>query len=162
MLHNPSIETTKEMKRMLFLLKSLSSLLSSLTSSRVLFSLFRCFLSRDLQKSDSLRARVILLSSSLVSHLCLFRFSVVLRRVCVHFLCLSLCLLLGKVLLLLLLLPSSARRGRHLIRQGGKQPRGGFRSRRRCPPPVMRSKRETNNEDKNNKIISVITRINSV
>ena len=39
MLHNPSIETTKEMKRMLFLLKSLSSLLSSLTSSRVLFSL---------------------------------------------------------------------------------------------------------------------------
>ena len=38
MLHNPSIETTKEMKRMLFLLKSLSSLLSSLTSSRVLFS----------------------------------------------------------------------------------------------------------------------------
>jgi len=38
-LHNPSIETTKEMKRMLFLLKSLSSLLSSLTSSRVLFSL---------------------------------------------------------------------------------------------------------------------------
>ena len=30
MLHNPSIETTKEMKRMLFLLKSLSSLLSSL------------------------------------------------------------------------------------------------------------------------------------
>lgn len=160
MLHNPSIETTKEMKRMLFLLKSLSSLLSSLTSSRVLFSLFRCFLSRDLQKSDSLRARVILLSSSLVSHLCLFRFSVVLRRVCVHFLCLSLCLLLGKVVLLLLLLPSSAR-GRHLIRRGGKQPRGGFRSRRRCPPPVMRSKRETNNEDKNNKI-SVITRINSV
>ena len=159
MLHNPSIETTKEMKRMLFLLKSLSSLLSSLTSSRVLFSLFRCFLSRDLQKSDSLRARVILLSSSLVSHLCLFRFSVVLRRVCVHFLCLSLCLLLGKVLLLLLL-PSSAR-GRHLIRRGGKQPRGGFRSRRRCPPPVMRSKRETNNEDKNKKI-SVITRINSV
>lgn len=159
MLHNPSIETTKEMKRMLFLLKSLSSLLSSLTSSRVLFSLFRCFLSRDLQKSDSLRARVILLSSSLVSHLCLFRFSVVLRRVCVHFLCLSLCLLLGKVLLLLLL-PSSAR-GRHLIRRGGKQPRGGFRSRRRCPPPVMRSKRETNNEDKNNKI-SVITHINSV
>ena len=160
MLHNPSIETTKEMKRMLFLLKSLSSLLSSLTSSRVLFSLFRCFLSRDLQKSDSLRARVILLSSSLVSHLCLFRFSVVLRRVCVHFLCLSLCLLLGKVVLLLLLLPSSAR-GRHLIRRGGKQPRGGFRSRRRCPPPVMRSKIETNNEDKNNKI-SVITRINSV
>ncbi len=160
MLHNPSIETTKEMKRMLFLLKSLSSLLSSLTSSRVLFSLFRCFLSRDLQKSDSLRARVILLSSSLVSHLCLFRFSVVLRRVCVHFLCLSLCLLLGKVVLLLLLLPSSAR-GRHLIRRGGKQPRGGFRSRRRCPPPVMRSKRETNNEDKNKKI-SVITRINSV
>ena len=160
MLHNPSIETTKEMKRMLFLLKSLSSLLSSLTSSRVLFSLFRCFLSRDLQKSDSLRARVILLSSSLVSHLCLFRFSVVLRRVCVHFLCLSLCLLLGKVLLLLLLLPSSAR-GRHLIRRGGKPPRGGFRSRRRCPPPVMRSKRETNNEDKNNKI-SVITHINSV
>ena len=160
MLHNPSIETTKEMKRMLFLLKSLSSLLSSLTSSRVLFSLFRCFLSRDLQKSDSLRARVILLSSSLVSHLCLFRFSVVLRRVCVHFLCLSLCLLLGKVVLLLLLLPSSAR-GRHLIRRGGKQPRGGFRSRRRCPPPVMRSKRETNNEDKNNKI-SVITHINSV
>lgn len=159
MLHNPSIETTKEMKRMLFLLKSLSSLLSSLTSSRVLFSLFRCFLSRDLQKSDSLRARVILLSSSLVSHLCLFRFSVVLRRVCVHFLCLSLCLLLGKVLLLLLL-PSSAR-GRHLIRRGGNPPRGGFRSRRRCPPPVMRSKRETNNEDKNNKI-SVITRINSV
>jgi hypothetical protein len=159
-LHNPSIETTKEMKRMLFLLKSLSSLLSSLTSSRVLFSLFRCFLSRDLQKSDSLRARVILLSSSLVSHLCLFRFSVVLRRVCVHFLCLSLCLLLGKVVLLLLLLPSSAR-GRHLIRRGGKQPRGGFRSRRRCPPPVMRSKRETNNEDKNKKI-SVITRINSV
>lgn len=160
MLHNPSIETTKEMKRMLFLLKSLSSLLSSLTSSRVLFSLFRCFLSRDLQKSDSLRARVILLSSSLVSHLCLFRFSVVLRRVCVHFLCLSLCLLLGKVVLLLLLLPSSAR-GRHLIRRGGKQPRGGFRSRRRCPPPMMRSKRETNNEDKNKKI-SVITRINSV
>lgn len=160
MLHNPSIETTKEMKRMLFLLKSLSSLLSSLTSSRVLFSLFRCFLSRDLQKSDSLRARVILLSSSLVSHLCLFRFSVVLRRVCVHFLCLSLCLLLGKVLLLLLLLPSSAR-GRHLIRRGGNPPRGGFRSRRRCPPPVMRSKRETNNEDKNNKI-SVITHINSV
>ena len=160
MLHNPSIETTKEMKRMLFLLKSLSSLLSSLTSSRVLFSLFRCFLSRDLQKSDSLRARVILLSSSLVSHLCLFRFSVVLRRVCVHFLCLSLCLLLGKVVLLLLLLPSSAR-GRHLNRRGGKQPRGGFRSRRRCPPPVMRSKRETNNEDKNKKI-SVITRINSV
>lgn len=160
MLHNPSIETTKEMKRMLFLLKSLSSLLSSLTSSRVLFSLFRCFLSRDLQKSDSLRARVILLSSSLVSHLCLFRFSVVLRRVCVHFLCLSLCLLLGKVVLLLLLLPSSAR-GRHLIRRGGNPPRGGFRSRRRCPPPVMRSKRETNNEDKNNKI-SVITRINSV
>ena len=160
MLHNPSIETTKEMKRMLFLLKSLSSLLSSLTSSRVLFSLFRCFLSRDLQKSGSLRARVILLSSSLVSHLCLFRFSVVLRRVCVHFLCLSLCLLLGKVVLLLLLLPSSAR-GRHLIRRGGKQPRGGFRSRRRCPPPVMRSKRETNNEDKNNKI-SVITHINSV
>ena len=159
MLHNPSIETTKEMKRMLFLLKSLSSLLSSLTSSRVLFSLFRCFLSRDLQKSDSLRARVILLSSSLVSHLCLFWFSVVLRRVCVHFLCLSLCLLLGKVVLLLLL-PSSAR-GRHLIRRGGKQPRGGFRSRRRCPPPVMRSKRETNNEDKNNKI-SVITHINSV
>ena len=40
MLRNPSIETTKEMKRrMLFLLKSLSSLLSSLTSSRVLFSL---------------------------------------------------------------------------------------------------------------------------
>jgi len=39
-LRNPSIETTKEMKRrMLFLLKSLSSLLSSLTSSRVLFSL---------------------------------------------------------------------------------------------------------------------------
>lgn len=160
MLHNPSIETTKEMKRMLFLLKSLSSLLSSLTSSRVLFSLFRCFLSRDLQKSDSLRARVILLSSSLVSHLCLFRFSVVLRRVCVHFLCLSLCLLLGKVVLLLLLLPSSAR-GRHLIRRGGNPPRGGFRSRRRCPPPVMRSKRETNNEDKNKKI-SVITRINSV
>lgn len=160
MLHNPSIETTKEMKRMLFLLKSLSSLLSSLTSSRVLFSLFRCFLSRDLQKSDSLRARVILLSSSLVSHLCLFRFSVVLRRVCVHFLCLSLCLLLGKVVLLLLLLPSSAR-GRHLIRRGGNPPRGGFRSRRRCPPPMMRSKRETNNEDKNNKI-SVITRINSV
>ena len=160
MLHNPSIETTKEMKRMLFLLKSLSSLLSSLTSSRVLFSLFRCFLSRDLQKSDSLRARVILLSSSLVSHLCLFRFSVVLRRVCVHFLCLSLCLLLGKVVLLLLLLPSSAR-GRHLIRRGGNPPRGGFRSRRRCPPPVMRSKRETNNEDKNNKI-SVITHINSV
>lgn len=158
MLHNPSIETTKEMKRMLFLLKSLSSLLSSLTSSRVLFSLFRCFLSRDLQKSDSLRARVILLSSSLVSHLCLFRFSVVLRRVCVHFLCLSLCLLLGKVVLLLLL---SSARGRNLIRRGGKQPRGGFRSRRRCPPPVMRSKRETNNEDKNKKI-SVITRINSV
>ena len=160
MLHNPSIETTKEMKRMLFLLKSLSSLLSSLTSSRVLFSLFRCFLSRDLQKSDSLRALVSILSSSLVSHLCLFRFSVVLRRVCVHFLCLSLCLLLGKVVLLLLLLPSSAR-GRHLIRRGGNPPRGGFRSRRRCPPPVMRSKIETNNEDKNNKI-SVITRINSV
>ena len=160
MLHNPSIETTKEMKRMLFLLKSLSSLLSSLTSSRVLFSLFRCFLSRDLQKSDSLRARVILLSSSLVSHLCLFRFSVVLRRVCVHFLCLSLCLLLGKVVVLLLLLPSSAR-GRHLIRRGGKQPRGGFRSRRRCPPPVMSSKIETNNNDKNNKI-SIITYINSV
>lgn len=160
MLHNPSIETTKEMKRMLFLLKSLSSLLSSLTSSRVLFSLFRCFLSRDLQKSDSLRALVSILSSSLVSHLCLFWFSVVLRRVCVHFLCLSLCLLLGKVVLLLLLLPSSAR-GRHLIRRGGNPPRGGFRSRRRCPPPVMRSKIETNNEDKNNKI-SVITRINSV
>lgn len=159
MLHNPSIETTKEMKRMLFLLKSLSSLLSSLTSSRVLFSLFRCFLSRDLQKSDSLRALVSILSSSLVSHLCLFWFSVVLRRVCVHFLCLSLCLLLGKVVLLLLL-PSSAR-GRHLIRRGGNPPRGGFRSRRRCPPPVMRSKIETNNEDKNNKI-SVITRINSV
>jgi hypothetical protein len=158
-LHNPSIETTKEMKRMLFLLKSLSSLLSSLTSSRVLFSLFRCFLSRDLQKSDSLRALVSILSSSLVSHLCLFWFSVVLRRVCVHFLCLSLCLLLGKVVLLLLL-PSSAR-GRHLIRRGGNPPRGGFRSRRRCPPPVMRSKIETNNEDKNNKI-SVITRINSV
>ena len=158
MLHNPSIETTKEMKRMLFLLKSLSSLLSSLTSSRVLFSLFRCFLSRDLQKSDSLRARVILLSSSLVSHLCLFRFSVVLRRVCVHFLCLSLCLLLGKVVLLLLL---SSARGRNLIRREGKQPRGGFRSRRRCPPPVMSSKIETNNKGKNNKI-SIITYINSV
>ena len=156
MLHNPSIETTKEMKRVLFLLKSLSSLLSSLFLL-AFFSLFRCFLSRDLQKSDSLRALVILLSSSLVSHLCLFRLLVVLRRVCVHFLCLSLCLLLGKVVLLLL----SSARGRNLIRREGKQPRGGFRSRRRCPPPVMSSKIETNNKDKNNKI-SIITYINSV
>ena len=67
MLHNPSIETTKEMKRMLFLLKSLSSLLSSLLL--LAFFSLRCFL----QKSDSLRALVSILSSSLVSHLCLFR-----------------------------------------------------------------------------------------
>ena len=75
MLRNPSIETTKEMKRMLFLLK----IFVFFTSSRVLLSPLFSFVS--FRKSDSIRAFVSKLASSLVSHLCLFRFLVVLRRV---------------------------------------------------------------------------------
>ena len=159
MLHNPSIETTKEMKRMLFLLKSLSSLLSSLTSSRVLFSLPLFSFARPSEIGFSSRlsySTLLVVGFAFMPIPFLSGASSSLRAFSLSFSLSS----SWKSCLLLLLLPSSAR-GRHLIRRGGKQPRGGFRSRRRCPPPVMRSKRETNNEDKNNKI-SVITHINSV
>ena len=156
MLRNPSIETTKEMKRMLFLLKSLSSLLSSLT--RVLSLSSVVFFREPSEIGFYSRFRystLVVVGFAFMPIPFLSGASSSLRAFSLSFSLSS----LGKVLLLLLL-PSSAR-GRHLIRRGGKQPRGGFRSRRRCPPPVMSSKRETNNEDKNNEI-SIITYINSV